>query len=419
MNKKVVTEIIEDKLILTYKPYYGTDFIEKTFSDGNTEILLFHRCVSVGKSDIVDLDDETISFSIAILEGDYFKVKSNIFSLSHTFYFHKNIQFSSELFLYSYNNTSESVLHVIDDHIEADFYVENDKDKCTGINHVPIEKYIQLVDLFPKKTEIHKYIGNRINYIVEDFITGAEERVKAYEEYIEQKNNKLKLLRKSGEFSIKDEFEALFELKINVLRTTKEWLLHAIEHAEQLSEQDFQEKILLVVLSLFPKYIYSIREVMIKGMDKHDKIPDFLLIDSYGAIDVLEIKKPDKEILRKNMYRNNYAPSHELSGAALQVEKYIVCMQRDAVYMEKYPPDRIKSKIGDREIHIINPRGMIIMGRSCDLEDQQRDDFEIIRRHYMHIADIITYDDLLERIDSIINSYADTTNLSEKTNNHQ
>lgn len=52
-------------------------------------------------------------------------------------------------------------------------------------------------------------------------------------------------------------------------------------------------------------------------MDKHDKKPYFLLIDSYGAIDVLEIKKPDKEILRKNMYRNNYAPSHELSGAAL------------------------------------------------------------------------------------------------------
>lgn len=52
MNKKVVAEVIEDKLILTYKPYYGTDFIEKTFLDGNTEILLFHRCVSVGKTDI-------------------------------------------------------------------------------------------------------------------------------------------------------------------------------------------------------------------------------------------------------------------------------------------------------------------------------------------------------------------------------
>lgn len=45
------------------------------------------------------------------------------------------------------------------------------------------------------------------------------------------------------------------------------------------------------------------------------------------------------------------------------------------------------------------------MGRSHDLEEQQRSDLEIIRRHYMHITDIITYDDLLERIDSIINSY--------------
>ena len=405
MNKNVVADIIDDKLVLTYKPYYGTDFIDKAFSDGDTEILLFHKSVTVGETDIVNLNDETVSFSIAELEGEYYKVKASIFSLKHSFYFHRNISFSSEMFLYSYNSVREAVLYIIDNHIDSDFYVEVDIDKCINVNHVPIDTYLKLIDLFPKKAEIQKYLGHRINYIVEEYIKGAEERVRAYEDYIEQKNDKLKLLRKARNLSIKDEFDALFELKINVLKTTKEWLIYALEHVDELDEHDFQERILLVVLSLFPKYIYSIREVMIEGMDKFDKIPDFILIDSYGALDVLEIKKPDKNILRNRMYRNNYAPSHELSGAALQVEKYIVCMLRDAVSIERNPPEKIKSKIGDKRLHVINPRGMIIMGRSHDLEEQQRSDLEIIRRHYMHITDIITYDDLLERIDSIINSY--------------
>lgn len=405
MNKNVAAEIIDDKLVLTYAPYYGTGFIDNALTDGDTEILFFHRCVTVGERDIIILNDEMVTFSIADLEGDYYRIKTSVFSLKHSFYFHRNISFSIEMFLYSYNSVKESILHVIDNYIDSDFYVEVDIDKCINVNHVPIDTYLKLIDLFPKKAEIQKYLGHRINYIVEEYIKGAEERVKAYEDYIEQKNDKLKLLRKAGNLSIKDEFDALFELKINVLKTTEEWLIYALEHVDELDEQDFQERILLVVLSLFPKYIFSIREVMIEGMDKYDKIPDFLLIDSYGAIDVLEIKKPDKDILRKRMYRNNYAPSHELSGAALQVEKYIVCMQRDAISIEKNPPEKIKNKIGDKKLHVINPRGMIIMGRSHNLEEQQRSDLEIIRRHYMHIADIITYDDLLERINSIINSY--------------
>ena len=193
------------------------------------------------------------------------------------------------------------------------------------------------------------------------------------------------------------------ELKTNVLITTKEWLLDAIEHSVELNEHDFQEKILLVILSLFPKYIIPVREVMIDGMDKYDKVPDFLLIDSYGAIDVLEIKKPDKKVLKDSKYRNNYAPSSELTGAALQVEKYITCMQRSAKAIEDAPPQKLKAAINGKQLHIINPRGMIIMGRHDDLSDQQRQDLEIVRRQYMHITDIITYDDLIERIDSIIN----------------
>ena len=42
------------------------------------------------------------------------------------------------------------------------------------------------------------------------------------------------------------------------------------------------------------------------------------------------------------------------------------------------------------------------MGRSDSFNRQQKDDFELIKRQYKHIAEIMTYDDLMQRIDNII-----------------
>lgn len=42
------------------------------------------------------------------------------------------------------------------------------------------------------------------------------------------------------------------------------------------------------------------------------------------------------------------------------------------------------------------------MGRSNHFNEQQKSDFELIKRQYKHIAEIMTYDDLLHRIDNII-----------------
>ena len=42
------------------------------------------------------------------------------------------------------------------------------------------------------------------------------------------------------------------------------------------------------------------------------------------------------------------------------------------------------------------------MGRDRDMTPQQRHDFEVVRRHYKHIADILTYDDLLRRLEAVL-----------------
>ena len=42
------------------------------------------------------------------------------------------------------------------------------------------------------------------------------------------------------------------------------------------------------------------------------------------------------------------------------------------------------------------------MGRDTDLSIEQKQDFEIIKRKYNNVIDIITYDDLLRRLNFII-----------------
>jgi hypothetical protein len=47
---------------------------------------------------------------------------------------------------------------------------------------------------------------------------------------------------------------------------------------------------------------------------------------------------------------------------------------------------------------IVNPSGMIIMGRDATFTSDRRTDFEVIRRKFRHIVEIMTYDDLLSRL---------------------
>ncbi|ERK60818.1 PF14082 domain protein [Propionibacterium acidifaciens F0233] len=66
---------------------------------------------------------------------------------------------------------------------------------------------------------------------------------------------------------------------------------------------------------------------------------------------------------------------------------------------------RYKETLPDSiHIKITNPRAYILAGRDSNLSNGERFDFEFIRRGNKNIADIITYDDLLRRLNNIVNS---------------
>lgn len=106
--------------------------------------------------------------------------------------------------------------------------------------------------------------------------------------------------------------------------------------------------------------------------------------------------------------RHRYYPSRALSGTVQQVEKYILCLtdskvQQDSFY--KKLSEKLFEKLhGEINPRAINPRGLILLGRSRGFNNQQKMDFELIRRQYRNIADIMTYDDLINRFERIITS---------------
>ena len=53
---------------------------------------------------------------------------------------------------------------------------------------------------------------------------------------------------------------------------------------------------------------------------------------------------------------------------------------------------------------VVNPQGILLAGRSNEFTDEQKKDFELIKRQYKHVADIMTYDDLAQRLQNIIAS---------------
>ena len=383
---------IDGKLILVYTPAMGIDDITRRLS--TEEGVQIKNTFHVTDSLLYEIDEaeeeweETLRFCVGVIGDTYIQLDSEVFGINHSFYIGNEIKLKPQMFT-AYRNIS--IIRKIDEMIERDFYIGGDWEAHNGISK---ETFENLISKFPKTAELDKYAHMRIASIIKDYFPECDKYEAIYEKFIGSRNSSYAPPSSSlSDFNVQIELEQ-FTVAYQELKDM-------LDRYEAIEEKEWQEKIHNILQLLYPKYICCVREVRFYG-GKKDKQPDFLLVDANGFVDILEIKKADVRML--SQYRNNYVASREVSGAIQQIEKYIFCLNSS---------DKAKQDVSDRldgmlpsvlNVQIVNPQGILLVGRSNEFNEEQKKDFELIKRQYKHVADIMTYDDLLFRLGNIIES---------------
>lgn len=386
----IVFEKYSDKLVLSYKPdgpsewifheinNSGSVTISKTFSFSENELLTQY-----------DPDDEyaTVKFKVADKENDYYRFSKGLLSLEHDLYIHDSIKFERKLFV---AERGISIFRKIGSLVEQEIYIGGDAE-----NSIPITTYKELIAGFPNTYELNRYSEARISGIISSYLETKEDYESKYQRYLNKKVSRV------GD----DLKQQLSQLELFKYQSMLNKLKQMLDDEISYSEAQWQKELLGIILLLYPKYIHIFEEAPVRDTySKTNRNIDYLMVDSSGNTDIIEIKKPfDQCVVTKRTYRDNYIPLRELSGTVMQVEKYIFYLNKWGIKGEEKLTEYYKSELPENfKIRITNPCGMIIMGRSEGLSLEQLQDFEVIKRKYKNIIDILTYDDLLERLEFMI-----------------
>jgi hypothetical protein len=385
------------RLLLIYQPGFndarwlderldqdGTVTIRRTFTFTGADLVS-----QVAQTDEDD-DDERI-FVLGVLEGGYYKVSREILGLKHDLMLNSAMKLEPGTFI---AQRDISVFRRINELIDEPIIVGGN-----DASALPLADFELLLKTFPTTTELTHYARSRIARVLKDYfgtLSDAEDRLNRYLE------SKKTLAAHSRESLL-----ANFELqKFEYIHAELKSMLAAVE---SYTEQGWQKKILGLLLLIFPKYIAVLENVHVKDFYSNpgkgsDRYIDLMLVDANGNIDIIEVKKPfPNALLSRNKYRNNHTPRNELAGTIMQAEKYLFHLSKWGSAGEQEIYRKRKSELpAGIELKITNPKALILLGRDNDFNGEQRFDFEIIRRKYANMLDIMTYDDLLRRLENII-----------------
>lgn len=389
----------DDELLLKYESDGTSDvrwIDEKLQREGSVTIrrVFTFDANSLVKKDDPDSDSWTNddrTFVLGIADNAYYKVGKDILGLKHDLFLSRTLKIRDKTFVAS---RDISIFRRIDDLIEEPIAIGGDKDGA-----IPLEEFEELLRNFPTSTELTHYARARITRVLKDYFGTMSDAQEKLDKYL----NKERTIKAASTIEFIQDFEPKkFEFIRDELR---EMLIKADSYAEK----DWQNLIVSFLLLIFPKYIAVLENLHIKDFYSDpkkttDRYIDLTLVDANGTIDIIEIKKPFANcLLSANKYRDNFTPKKELSGSVMQVEKYIFHLNK---WGRNGELEILKKRAGELppnfEIKVTNPKAIIILGRDSDFSDEQKFDFEIIKRKYANIMDIMTYDDLLRRLDNII-----------------
>ncbi len=299
-------------------------------------------------------------------------------------------------------------------------------------NSIEVESFNSFLSAFASSRYYFRdrYIPKLISHHFSDYFDNLSSQEEKFNKYTKKYIEKLKGFNAKNHKRRTDNKESFIgniskDLKsheVEKLKAIKESLEEMIKGCKEgdvdISESDWCKEIQPLIPLLFPKYMYALNEVIIKHEDETDGRVDFVLVDQDGFIDLMEVKLPyykSNENIKNaiSLYakdRNNYTARGKLPKAIMQLEKYIYSAKKYSSLLEC----KIKKKTSqDINIRVVNPKGIVLIGVnfSKDEEDYERKqlDLEIIKRQYSNISDILTYDDIISRLENTIKAL-DATN---------
>jgi len=395
----------DDKLLLYYTserpPFdwvskeldeHGSVVIAKTFRFTKDDLL--SNGFNERAEEDFDEDEQTSTFIFATDANEYYKIEARILSTQADVLLSKQLPISKKTFI---AHRGISIFSKIDQLVAEPIVIGGSRE-----NAVPVAEFENLLKNFPTTTELDHYAHSKISLILKEYLGTMTDAQKNLNDYLKKKK------------SIKPtpEVPALYEYEVQKYEYIRDRIKEMLEQVEAYSESDWQELMLQFVLLIFPKYVAVLKNVNIndyysKSDRKTDRYIDLALVDANGNLDLIEIKKPFEScLLSSSKYRDNYTPKKELSGTIMQAEKYLFHLNKWGVDGEKKINEKHSAQLpSGMKIKITNPKAIVIMGRSNEFLEDQNFDFEIMKRKYASILDIITYDDLLNRLENIIEKF--------------
>jgi hypothetical protein len=346
-----------------------------------------------------DFDSYVYRFQFGTFVDEYVKIPASILGITNDLLITRNVKLKRKIFAAERNISIFARISKLLEHSDPIVIGGNRPDA------IPWDVFEELMKKFPSTTELDIYADSRVQIILSDHLDGMKDAKNRYENYL---NKKTSLIIKS-----KLDLDSLKKLEIEKYVLIRDLINDALKTKKNWSESQWQQLMLSFILLLFPKYIKVLENVAIADyysdtIKKTNRFIDIALLDANGNLDIIEVKKPfDEKILRKSPYRGNSVPTNELSGSIMQAEKYIFHLSKWGFKGEEVLNKRYAGELAPGvKIRISNPKAIIIVGRSqigsAEMTDSQLLDFEIIKRKYANIMDIITYDDLVRRLDNTI-----------------
>lgn len=357
-----------------------------------------------GPSEDPDTGELLYKFRFATSDGTYHRIKGRVFGIQNEVQFAvEGIKLERRLFAAERNVSIFRRLAKVVGPSQA-IAVGGEK-----AGRIPVDVFEALLKKFPNSSELDRYANARVSNILGEYFDGMKDFRAQYETYLSRRKSVISDSPSRPEVLLRGEIDKF----VFIRETIALWL----NSSEGRTEKEWQKMILKFILLVFPKYVAVLENVKIEDHYSKpgaitDRFIDIALVDANGNIDVIEIKRPfDDVLLAKTPYRDNFVPTKDLSGTIMQAEKYLLHLSKWGIAGEAKLTKNCSSQLPPgMSIRITNPKAILLLGRdrnpdgSAALDAGQKFDLEVIKRKYANMMDIITYDDLLRRLDNIIAS---------------